>query len=53
MRGIYKLIAKVLVRRFLRVLGEIIGECQHAFVERRHILDVVLVNEMVYELVVG
>lgn len=51
---IYKLIAKVLASRFSRVLGEVIGECQHVFLEGRQIQDAVLVaNEVVDELVTG
>lgn len=49
---IYKLLAKVLTRRLSTVLGEVIGECQHAFVEGRLIHDAVLiVNKVVDELV--
>lgn len=49
---IYKLIAKVLVRRLSQVLGEVIGECQHAFVEGRQILDAIMsANEVVDDLV--
>lgn len=36
---IYKLIAKILAMRLSRVLGEVIGECQYAFVEGRQIID--------------
>lgn len=32
---IYKLISNVLARRLARVLGEVIGDCQHAFIEGR------------------
>lgn len=49
---IYKHIAKVLAGRLARVLGEVVGECQHALVEGKQILDVVLTaNEVVDELV--
>lgn len=34
---IYKLIANVLARKLVKVTGEIIGECQHAFVGGRQI----------------
>lgn len=48
---LYKLIAKVLARRLVKVLGEIIGDCQHAFVGGRQILDAVFAaNETVDEL---
>lgn len=36
--SIYKLISKVLARRLSKVLGEVIGENQNAFVEGRQIL---------------
>lgn len=45
---IYKLIVKMLVERLSCVLGEVIGECQHAFVEGRQILEAVMAaNEVV------
>lgn len=40
---IFKLISKVLARKLTKVLGDLIGDCQHAFVEGRQILDAVLV----------
>lgn len=47
---IYKLIYKV--QRFSKLLGEVIGERQHAFVERRQILNAVMVaNEVIDDLV--
>lgn len=39
---IYKLIVEVLANRLSKVLGEIIGECQHTFVGGRQILDAVI-----------
>lgn len=48
---IYKLIAKVLVRRMTSVLDKVIGKSQHALVSGRQILDTALiVNEVVDEL---
>lgn len=48
---IYKLIAKVLDRRLSKILGEVIRECQHAFVGDRQILDTVMAaNETVDDL---
>jgi len=50
---ICKLLAKVLAKGFSRVLGEVIGECQHALVEDKQILDVVMTaNEAVDDLMV-
>lgn len=50
--SIYKLISKVLTRKMSKVLGEVIGENQNAFVEGRQFLDVVMIaNEIVDELV--
>lgn len=37
------MIAKVLARRMAKLLGQVIGRCQHAFVEGRQILDAVMV----------
>lgn len=49
---IYKLISKVLARRLSRVLGEVIVDSQHAFMECRQSLDAALVaSEIVYEMV--
>lgn len=49
---IYKLIAKVLTNRLSKILRKIIGECEHAFVGGRHILDAVMAaNEVVDELI--
>ena len=44
--SLYKILAKVLANRLKRVVGNVISNSQHAFVEGRPILDVVLiVNE--------
>lgn len=48
---IYKLIAKVLSNRPSKVLGKIIGECQHTLVGGKQILNAVMAgNEVVDEL---
>lgn len=48
---LYKLIAKVLARRLSKMLGDIIGECQHAFVGGRQIMDTIMTaNEPVDDL---
>lgn len=51
--GMYKLILKVLTRRLFSILGEMIEECQHAFVEGRQIFDAVMVAREVVDNLVG
>ena len=41
--SVYKLLAKVLANRLKSVMGEVIFDSQQAFVQRRQILDVVLI----------
>jgi hypothetical protein len=41
--GVYKIIAKVLTNRFIRVVEKIISNPQNAFVKGRQILDIVLI----------
>ena len=41
--SLYKILAKVLANRLKRVVGNVISNSQHAFVEGRPILDVVLI----------
>ncbi|RVW40781.1 Transposon TX1 uncharacterized 149 kDa protein [Vitis vinifera] len=41
--SLYKIIAKVLANRLKRVMGKLVSYSQNAFVERRQILDAVLV----------
>lgn len=51
---IYKIILKVLTNRLSKVIGEIIGECQHAFMGGRQILEAIMVvNTLVDELISG
>lgn len=50
-RSVYKLIAKLLARRMTKVMDKLIGECQHAIVEERQVMDTTLVdNEVVDKL---
>ena len=42
-RGLYKLLAKVLANRLKMVVGKVVLEFQHAFIHGRQILDVVLI----------
>ena len=45
---LYKLLAKVLANRLKTVVGEVVSEFQHAFIQGRQILDAVLIaNEVV------
>ena len=41
--SLYKILAKVLANRLKKVVGNVISNSQHAFVEGRPILDVVLI----------
>lgn len=43
--SLYKLIFKVLTTRMSKVMGEVIGKNQNAFVESRQILDAVMVDD--------
>lgn len=42
-RGLYKLLAKVLTNILKRMVGTLVSDFQHAFVEGRQILNVVLI----------
>ena len=47
-KGLYKLLAKILVNRLKRVVDSLASDFQHAFVRGRQILDVVLIaNEAI------
>ena len=47
-RGLYKLLAKVLANRIKKVVGKVVSSAQNAFVEGRQILDAALiVNEAI------
>lgn len=49
--SIYKLLAKVLARRFSKSLKSIISECQNTFIEGRQITDAIMIaNEVVDDL---
>ena len=41
--GLYKLLAKVLTNRLKMVVGEMVSENQHPFIQCRQILDAVLI----------
>ena len=46
--SLYKLLAKVLANRLKQAVGEVVSECQHAFIQNRQILDAALIaNEAV------
>lgn len=52
MSNLYKLIYKVLTRRLSKVLHQVIGESQHAFMNGRQISEAFIpANEMIDELV--
>ena len=40
--GLHKILVKVLANRVKKVVGKVARESQHALVERKHILDMVL-----------
>ena len=43
-QGLYKLLAKALVNKLKRVIGKVVANFQHAFVEGRQILNVALIT---------
>ena len=42
--GLYKLLAKVLANRLKLVVGKVVSENQHSFIQGRQILDVMLID---------
>lgn len=50
---IYKLISEVFMKRLTNVMGLVIGENQHAFVEGEQIMDAVMVANEVVDNFVG
>ena len=49
-RGLYKLLAKVLANRLKKVVGKVVSNFQYAFIEGRKILDAVLIASKAIEL---
>ncbi|RVX14381.1 putative ribonuclease H protein [Vitis vinifera] len=49
-RGLYKLLAKVLANRLKKVVGKVVSNFQYAFIEERKILDAVLIASKAIEL---